>query len=206
LILVTGKMTERVSLSWGSIALIIGFVFYEVITAVFQVLLLVESDLLESGFDLIFIVMLVFFYDVDALILCIEFVPFLDIIPFFVIYIVFKVTNPQIERRPLIAMDWNFIKHLRTKKHPSRNSDWNQPQSRVLASEEKVILARSNEEVCVICMRPLQDGEEVITCVNGHFAHINHIQPWTESLNKDICPVCRVKYPKVLISKTYLKQ
>ncbi|HUX98290.1 MAG TPA: RING-H2 finger protein [Candidatus Deferrimicrobium sp.] len=206
MILKTDDMTERPKLSWGIIAVIIGFVVYEAVTAIFQLLFLIRGDLMEVTFDILFILLLIFFYDVDAIILTIELVPFIDIIPFFVIYILFKVSNPQIKRRPLIAMDWNFWKHLKRERRPSRNSDWSRPQSRVLSSEEKVIIADSSEEVCVICMRPLQDGEEVITCVNGHFVHVDHIQPWTESLDRDICPVCRVKYPKVLISKTYLKQ
>jgi len=50
-------------------------------------------------------------------------------------------------------------------------------------------------------MQELQEGDEVITCDNGHIAHVSHIQPWTH--DKGFCPVCRIPYPKILIAKAY---
>ena len=51
-----------------------------------------------------------------------------------------------------------------------------------------------------------RDGDEIVTCKNKHPVHISHIKPWTEAMDKEFCPVCRVKYPKVLISKTYQRR
>ena len=194
-------MTDKNQTGWATTVVIILFVIYEVFTIVFQFLFLFTGDLIELGFDLLFILLLVFFYDVDALILLIELIPFVDIIPLFAIYMIMKVATANIPRKPLINMKFNFFKLGKEESQQSRGSEIE--ASYVVTEEDKIYQAESNEEVCVICMRTLQDGDEVVTCRNGHLAHVTHIQPWTESMDREICPMCRIRYPKVLISKTY---
>lgn len=193
-------MTDNKQAGWGTILVIVLFVIYEAFTFIFQFLFFMTSDMIEIGFDLLFIFLLIFFYDIDAIILLIELVPFIDLIPLFVIYMLIKLATIDEPRKPLISMDW-----LNWDKKGSNKTSINENQSMVISPEEKVFYAVSNEEVCVICMQPLEDLDEVIICSNGHLAHVKHIQPWTESMNREYCPVCRVKYPKVLISKTYRK-
>ena len=80
-------MKESQSIGWAHILLIVGFAVYEGITMVLQLILYTTSDLLEIGFDILFILLLIFFYDVDAVILFVELAPFIDIIPLFVEYL-----------------------------------------------------------------------------------------------------------------------
>jgi hypothetical protein len=192
-------MTEEQRAGWGTILVIILFIIYEAITAIFQFVFFITSDLMELGFDLIFILILVFFYDVDALILLIELIPLVDLIPLFAIYMFMKLATLDQPRHPLIEMDWFNMDKAQTSTLAV------EPPPKVLPTEDKVFQAVSNEEVCVICMQPLEDLDEIIECPNGHLAHVTHIQPWTEAMDREYCPVCRVKYPRVLISKTYLK-
>ena len=195
-------MTEKQQTGWGTILVIIGFIVYEAFTMVFQFMFLTTSDLMELSFDLVFIMLLVFFYDVDALILLIELIPFVDLIPLFVIYMFMKLATLDEPRRPLVGMDWFGTD---TAQSQSNQTSVSEPRSKVVDPAEKIFHAVSNEEVCVICMQTLQDMDEIVICPNGHLAHITHIKPWTESMDREYCPVCRVIYPRVLISKTYYK-
>ena len=196
---------QKKPVGWATVVVIIGFILYEAATIVFQFSLLIMGDLIEIGFDLLFILLLVFFYDVDALILLIELIPFVDLIPLFVIYMIIKVSTADIRRKPLISMEFGLFKGDKGEEQRFDATDENAHPLGDITEEEKIYQATSEEEVCVICMQFLQDGDEVITCVEGHLAHVRHIRPWTESMDREFCPVCRVKYPRVLISKTYRK-
>lgn len=188
-------MTEQKQISWANVIIILVFIVYETITILFQFVFLLAGDLIEMGFDIIFIIGLVLFYDIDALILLIELIPFVDIIPLFVIYMILKISTTDVARKPLILMDFNLFKEKSLKTTPMGDT--------ASSSLQKVYQAEDADEVCVICMQQLYDGDEVITCSNGHLAHIHHIEPWTAS--REFCPMCRVPYPKVLISKTYYR-
>ncbi len=189
--------------AWGTIAILILFIIYESFTIVFQFMFLLTGDLIEMGFDILFIVCLVFFYDIDALILLVELIPFIDIIPLFAIYMFMKLATIDQPRKPLIAMDW--FNWSRSKEQTTKTSAIPaEPLPKTIPAKDKIILSISDEEKCVICMKPIEHGDEVVMCVNGHLAHVSHIQPWTESMDREYCPVCRVRYPKVLISKTYV--
>ena len=196
---------QKKPVGWATVVIIIGFIVYEAATIVFQFSLLIMGDLIEIGFDLLFILLLVFFYDVDALILLIELIPFVDLIPLFVIYMIIKVSTADIRRKPLISMEFGLFKGDKGEAQRFDATDENAYPLGDITEEEKIYQATSEEEICVICMRLLQDGDEVITCVNGHLVHVRHVRPWTESMDREFCPVCRVKYPRVLISKTYRK-
>ncbi|NVM31149.1 MAG: E3 ubiquitin protein ligase [Candidatus Helarchaeota archaeon] len=196
---------QKKPVGWATVAVIIGFIVYEAATIVFQFSLLIMGDLIEIGFDLLFILLLVFFYDVDALILLIELIPFVDLIPLFVIYMIIKVSTADEPRKPLISMEFGLFKGDKGEEQRFDATDENAHPLGDITEEEKIYQATSEEEVCVICMQLVQDGDEVITCVNGHLVHVRHIRPWTESMDREFCPVCRVKYPRVLISKTYRK-
>lgn len=197
-------MTEKKQTGWATIVVIILFVVYEVFTMVFQFWFLFAGDLIELGFDLLFIALLVFFYDVDALILLIELIPFVDIIPLFVIYMIIKISTTDVPRRPLVDMKFGWFDWGNENSQEARIAGGGTPL--MITEEDKVYYADTNAEVCTICMQPLRDGDEVVTCKNNHPVHITHIQPWTEVMDKEFCPVCRVKYPKVLISKTYQRR
>ncbi len=157
-------------IGWGTILVIILFIFYEIATIIFQFIFFLTSDLLELGFDLLFILLLVFFYDIDALILLIELIPFIDLIPLFVIYMLMKIATIDQPRKPLIAFDWSF------KSKPKLHSiDETKDYSKSIDDEEKVFYGNDHEDVCVICMQKLEDGDEIIACPNGHLAHVVHI-------------------------------
>ncbi|MDD1778743.1 MAG: hypothetical protein LUQ65_11310 [Candidatus Helarchaeota archaeon] len=189
-------MMKKREIGRATLGVIIGFTIYEIVTAVLQFILLVRGDLLEIGFDLLFILLLVFYYDLDALVLLIELIPFIDILPLFVIYMLYKISTADRPRRPLLDL---LLKASRSEKVvPTGN--WG-----VLGAKDKIYRATSADEVCVICMQSLRDQDEVITCENGHLAHVKHIQPWTEAMDRGYCPLCLTKYPRVLISKTYRK-
>lgn len=187
-------MMKKREIGRATLAVIIGFAIYEIITAILQFILLARGDLIEIGFDILFIALLVFYYDIDALVLLIELVPFIDVLPLFIVYMFYKISTSDRPRKPLIdllfpAGEQNKALQMgpadkQAKRYP-RNS--------------------TEEDVCVICMQPLQDQEEVINCMNGHFAHVRHIEPWTETMDRGYCPVCLTQYPRVLISKTYKK-
>jgi hypothetical protein len=200
------EKTDEKKARWATIAVLIGFIVYEAITIVLQFVLFFTSDLIEIGFDIVFIMLLVFFYDIDALILLIELIPFVDLIPLFVIYMIAKLATIDQKRKPLIAFDWfNWGNGETTPKIKEEDvsSGAAVRAPRKVPPIEKVFHAITNEEVCSICMQQLEDGDEIVSCPNGHLAHISHIKPWTE--NREFCPVCRVMYPRVLISKTYRK-
>jgi len=180
----------------ATLVVLIGFAIYEIITAILQFILLIRGDLIEMGFDILFILLLVFYYDIDALVLLLELIPFLDILPLFVIYMLYKISTADKPRRPLF--DLLFTAGGPGKAVPPSN--WNVP-----GKKDKIYRGTSEDEVCVICMQSLQDQDEVITCINGHLAHVKHIQPWTEAMDRGYCPACLTPYPRVLISKTYRK-
>ena len=100
------EKTDEKKAGWVTIAVLIGFIIYEAITIVLQFVLFFTSDLIEIGFDIVFIMLLVFFYDIDALILLIELIPFVDLIPLFVIYMIAQLATIDQKRKPLIAFDW----------------------------------------------------------------------------------------------------
>lgn len=189
-------MTKKREIGRATLAVIIGFTIYEIITAVLQFILLIRGDLLEIGFDLLFILLLVLYYDIDALVLLIELIPFIDIIPLFIIYMLYKISTADRPRKPLL--DLLFAASGSGKAGPTEK--WDVP-----GEKDKIYYGTSEDEPCVICMQSLQDQDEVITCENGHLAHVKHIQPWTEAMDRGYCPVCLTKYPRVLISKTYKK-
>jgi hypothetical protein len=161
------------------------------------------SDLFEMGFDLLFILLLVFYFDVDALILLIELIPFIDLIPLFAIYMVMKIAQADIPRKPLINRVWFKWEKKEKDRFPEGRDE---QETRILNSDKKTYHSELIIDLCGICKQELQNNEEIISCVNGHLAHVNHILPWTESLDREYCPICRVKYPRVLISKTYFKK
>ena len=196
-------MSEKPKTGWATITVIIGFLIYEIATMVFQFMFLVMGDLIEMGLDILFILILVFFYDVDALILLIELIPFVDIIPLFVIYMIVKISTTEEGRNPLINMSFPFFTGDESDSLQDTLEDTDEIRYEKISSGDKIYYAETGEEVCVICMQELEDGDEIITCENDHLAHVRHIKPWTE--NREFCPICRVKYPRVLISKTYRK-
>ncbi|MHA1275922.1 MAG: RING finger domain-containing protein [Candidatus Helarchaeota archaeon] len=201
-------ITDTKKVGWETIAILIGFIIYETITIFLQFILFIASDFIEMGLDLVFIMLLVFFYDIDALILLIELIPFIDLIPLFVIYMLVKIATIDQPRRPLISLDWGNwgVSDSKSIETTTESKDLvEESRPKVVPRVEKVFYAITNEEVCAICMQQLEDGDEIVTCPNGHLAHINHIRPWTESMNRGFCPVCRIMYPRVLISKTYVK-
>ena len=197
-------MKENRAIEKATLLVIGFFIIYEVITAIFQFIFLIRGELIEIGFDLLFILLLVFYYDIDALILLLELIPFVDILPLFVIYMIYKISTPKRPRRPLL--DLIFGPSSDKKAPPLQISPLNMKgqERRVIASKDKIYRANTEKVFCVICMQPLQDMDEIITCDNGHLAHVAHIQPWT-AMDRDFCPLCRVKYPKVLIAKIYRK-
>ncbi len=196
-------MSEKPQTGWAIIAVIIGFLVYEIATMVFQFTFFIMGDLIEMGLDLLFILILIFFYDVDALILLIELIPFVDLIPLFVIYMIVKISAVNEPRNPLISMEFPFFKRKPSDSQSNSTDENNEEGYAEVSPGDKIYYAVTNEEVCVICMQELQDGEEIITCENDHLAHVRHIKPWTE--RREFCPICRVIYPRVLISKTFRK-
>ncbi len=197
------QMTEQKQSRRPLVFVLIFFIFYEIFTAVLQFTLFIMSDLFEMGFDLLFILLLVFYFDVDALILLIELIPFIDLIPLFAIYMVMKIAQADIPRKPLINRVWFKWEKKEKDRFPEGRDE---QETRILNSDKKTYHSELKLDLCGICKQELQNNEEIISCVNGHLAHVNHILPWTESLDREYCPICRVKYPRVLISKTYFKK
>ena len=179
----------------ATLVVIIGFTIYEIITAALQFILLVRGDLIEMGFDILFILLLVFYYDIDALVLLLELIPFIDILPLFIIYMIYKISTAEKPRRPLFDLLFPVEQGKAVQTGRLDTPD----------EKDKIYRRTSEDEVCSICMQSLQDQDEVIACINGHLAHVKHIQPWTETMDRGYCPVCLTKYPRVLISKTYQK-
>ena len=197
-------MSEKPQIGWATITVILGFLIYELFTMVFQFTFLLAGDLIEMGLDIIFIILLVFFYDVDALILLIELIPFVDLIPLFVIYMLLKISTTAEGRNPLFKMSFPFSNGEESQTQQKSENNHSIGYQEISPGKNKIYLSETGEEVCVICMQQLEDGDEVITCENDHLAHVKHIKPWTEK--REFCPICRVEYPRVLISKTYRKE
>lgn len=189
-------MMKKREIGRATLVVIVGFIIYESITAVLQFIFLVRGDLIEIGVDLLFILLLVLYYDIDALVLLLELIPFIDILPLFVLYMIYKISTADRPRRPLL--DLLFTEGGKGKAVQTDNVD-------ALEEKDKIYRGSFGGEVCAICMQSLQDLDQVITCVNGHLAHVRHIQPWTEAMDRGYCPVCLTKYPRVLISKTFWK-
>jgi hypothetical protein len=189
-------MMKQHEIGRATLVVIVGFAIYEIITAILQFILLIRGDLIEMGFDILFILLLVLYYDIDALVLLVELIPFIDILPLFVIYMIYKISTADRPRRPLF--DLLFSAGGQGKAVQTGKVD-------VLDKGAKIYLGDHGDEYCVICMQSLQDQDEVITCINGHLAHVSHIEPWTATMDRGYCPVCLTKYPRVLISKTFRK-
>lgn len=97
-----------------------------------------------------------------------------------------------IKGRPLSESTLEIIERaaLRIRESLSREEE---PSPEVIDEAEEWIEKLANrleEDRCLICLRFLESGENVVICPHClHGGHQNHLEPWVT--DKGICPLCR---------------